>query len=227
MKPVLFNTDMVRAILEGRKTVTRRILKPANSFRAREYRQGDGLWIDGYNKDDAPNGHIKDYSVSDCWLPKEHYIKLYAPYKVDDTLYVRETWGKYGDGTQILYKADYPDRATKYTHDDGIHKCDLPKWKPSIHMPKDFSRIFLKVTSVKIERLQDMKLQDFLKEGIIIREESFNDPDNAYFQAQNIFQTLWNSTMKKDQHSIYGWDANPYVWEVEFERLSKKKGEDV
>ena len=107
--PILFNTEMVRAILAGKKTETRRVMKPANPFRNREgYFQGSGLWIDGYNKEDTPNGHVKDYSISSCWMPKKHYIDTYAPYKPEDILYVRETW-------QYLYELDGNEEIIKGT----------------------------------------------------------------------------------------------------------------
>lgn len=111
MKPILFNTEMVRAILEDRKTVTRRIVKPP------------------------------------------------ALYSIDDILYVRETWGDYSECTPggvgyYLYRADYPDGAKHYDFDG--YKCDLPRWRPSVHMPKEAARLFLRVTDVRVERLQDI-----------------------------------------------------------------------
>lgn len=220
MKPILFNTEMVRAILEGRKTVTRRVVNPANPFRNHGYYQGNGLWIDGYGKGDEPNGHIKDYSVSSCWLSKKHYIENHAPYKVNDILYVRETWipkeseenGKLVKG--FAYKADFTGYESMFA------------WRPSIHMPKEAARIFLKVTDVRVERLQDMTRDDMLKEGIVDHCGNCKAPFGCDLcmnesAVEDEFFHLWNDTIKKDQLNNYGWYANPYVWVIEFERVEK------
>lgn len=207
--PILFNTEMVRAILARKKTETRRVMKPANPFRNREgYFQGSGLWIDGYNKEDVPNGCVKDYSISSCWMSKKFYIDTYAPYKPGDILYVRETWCKgsldYGK-EQYYYKADNP-----------TFHC---RWNPSIHMPKAAARIWLRVTDVKAERLQDIDGQEVLKEGV----DSHMHPKADYFNMnqREMFEKIWNSTIKKTDWNLYGWEANPWVWVIKFERCEK------
>lgn len=212
--PILFNTDMVRAILDGRKTATRRVIKPANPFRNKEgYRQGNGLWIDGYSKNDEPNGHIKDYSVSSCWMPKKYYIEKYAPYHPEDTLYVRETWAKstdlFGEFSEYIYRADH-------TADDVVIK-----WHPSIHMPKEATRIWLRVTDVRVERLQDISAYEVLKEGV---DNAKSNPamGKRWENMQLIaFSELWDSTIKKSDQNMYGWAANPWVYVIEFERCEK------
>lgn len=214
--PILFNTDMVRAILDGKKTVTRRVAKPANPFRDRgEFSQGNGFWIDGYCKSDKPNGRVKDYRISSCWMDKKHYIDRYAPYRVGDILYVRETW-------QCLYELDgneeiientgkYYYAATDilpaggYVDSRGATHETIP-WRPSIHMPKEAARIWLKVTDVRIERLQDIDDNGILAEGLEI---------GCYFED------IWDSTVKKQDWEKYGWEANPWVWVIEFERCEK------
>lgn len=197
MKPILFNTEMVQAILENRKTVTRRIIKglPQDAKRI------------GWDMD---TGNIKSYGEamfqSDCIM-----ITKKCKYLIGDILYVRETWQKSLAGT-YLYKTD---------NNGNLSNGHVYKWKPSIHMPKEAARLFLHVTNVRVERLQDMCLRDFINEGIVIREESFNDPENAYYQAKEFFRELWNSTIKEAELGEYGWDANPYVFAYEFEVISK------
>ena len=94
-------------------------------------------------------------------------------------------------------------------------------------MPKEASRIFLKVTDVKVERLQDMNLDDFISEGISLLPEAFNDPENAYLQAKNIFSNdIWNATVEKKLIDTYGWNANPWVWAIEFEQCRRPEGWD-
>lgn len=199
MKPILFNTEMVRAILEDRKTVTRRVVKLPSYVK----NQGDGrytLFADGTCYE---NQHLEDI---------QEYLK--KPCNPGDVLYVRETWGCYedfwGDAVGFMYRADFPDGATKYIS-AGV-ECDFPKWRPSIHMPKDVARIFLKVKSVRLEQLQDIIPVQALCEGT---KEQFPP------LAIDKFRDIWNSTIKKAEIDTYGWDANPYVWAIEFERCDE------
>ena len=138
------------------------------------------------------------------------------PARVGDILWVRETWEEWTGG--YVYKA-----WTSPFLQPGYYRGCM-RWRPSIHMPKEAARIFLRVTDVRVERLQDMTLDDFLNEGISIRDEAFNDPENAYMQSKEIFIHIWNSTINKKQHNLYGWDANPWVWVIEFERCEKPEG---
>lgn len=232
VKPVLFNTEMVRAILCGEKTVTRRVIKFPDGQTGR-----------------LPKCGAKDY----IFYPSG--IK-YAPYNSGQNLYVRETWrvgawdiknqkiafdykdGICGDLVHIndreLFerlvnqsREDARKAKREYNGDDFVwEKGKSPcRWRPSIHMPKEVARIWLKVTDVRVERLQDMKINDFLSEGVEVRPEAFNDPGNAYGQAREIFKDIWNSTIKESELGSYGWDANPWVWVIEFERCEKLEKE--
>ena len=145
------------------------------------------------------------------FLGEKNYIQI------GDILWVRETWSEWTDG--YVYKAwasPFPQPAR--------YLDKMMKWHPSIHMPKEAARIFLRVTDVRVERLQDMKLDDFLAEGVVLRPEAFNDPENAYMQAKRLFANLWDSTIKKEQYDLFGWDANPWVWVIEFERCEMPEG---
>lgn len=195
-KPILFDIDMVRAILDGRKTVTRRLVKPQQ--------------VIGLGCDKCPNNMPQEYIKQKEMLFKpwcdmsdnELISAIYKPpYEPGDILYVRETWTvkEFYDGEGDTYN-----KLVKYAHD---------KWVPSLFMPKEAARIFLKVTDVRVERLQDMDKMDALKEGI----------DNRLCinlsHALTKFKKLWNSTIKKSDIDLYGWDANPWVWVIEFERI--------
>lgn len=198
IKPILFNTEMVRAILDGRKTCTRRICKDAN-----EYTVPD---MDFYNAD------RRTYAVHN-FADKEQMEQLSTaertcPICPGDLLYVRETWCK---GYLMNAKERY-----YYKADDNDFLCT---WHPSIHMPKEAARIWLKVTDVRVERLQDMWASDVSKEGI-----RFNKP-TAADEMLKAFAKLWDSTIKKSDLYRYGWDANPYVWVIEFERCEKPESE--
>lgn len=137
------------------------------------------------------------------------------PYVPGDIWYVRETW-------QDLC---LPVKSGKQTHDYAYKASDNDKnirWRPSIHMPKAAARIWLKVTDVRPERLQDIDGQGVLKEGL----DSRVHPDTVFpgyfdMNQREMFEKLWNSTIKKADWNLYGWDANPWVWVIEFERCKK------
>lgn len=150
IKPILFNTEMVRAILASRKTVTRRVIKPR--YRGNEI----GFRIDR----NMSTGQITGVEIIDdeeCGT--DRYVN--PPYQIGDILYVRETWCRGTDiwncertSPEYFYKAEFRDASAK----------DI-KWRPSIHMPKEAARIWLKVTGVHVERLQDITEDDVCKEG--------------------------------------------------------------
>jgi hypothetical protein len=227
IKPILFNTEMVRAILNGRKTVTRRIIKPHNVAVAKRnnYQQRDGLWIDFTTDNPDNKGHIKDYSVSPCWSSIDYYINHYAPYQIDDILYVRETWMNPCeectciDCNGCIYGAGY-----RYKVDYRI-KDDIEKWRPSIHMPKEAARIWLKVTNVRVERLQDITDDQAKAEGANCKDgKNIGIEEKMSRTAIDRFKEIWDSTIKKSDIDRYGWDANPWVWVIEFERCEKPEG---
>lgn len=217
MKPILFNTSMVQAILEGRKTTTRRIVKTDLS--------------------------LLDYDVNDkdyLYLPDEygefHHLLEYSPYKIGDILYVRETWlahtYRYGK-LNVMYKADREVREVNFSNDrfKKVEKlADSEHFQPSLFMPKEAARIFLRVKDVRVERLQDITDEGALDEGITKHlrcklgyasknsEEEFN-----FTQARDTFKLLWNTTVNKKDLPTKGWYANPYVWVIEFIRISKEE----
>lgn len=207
-KPILFNTEMVRAIQGGTKTVTRRIAFPnkdLHEFRSSSY--PEGWWYRG--------------NVAKSWSSILHHIKLANPckYEVGDILYVRETWckGKFrGEEEQYYYRAD-----------NKIPHCE---WHPSIHMPKEAARIFLRITDVRVERLQDITEEQAIHEGIephmllsnragTITEYRIPGTCDECPTARGAFFHLWNSTVKKSDLDKYGWAANPWVFVIEFERV--------
>jgi hypothetical protein len=195
IKPILFNTKMVRAILDGRKDATRRIVKG--------FIPDDAVW--GYTAF-TPKGYISCRGTfADGY--GEKFFKL--PCESGDILYVRETWKKAPNG--YYYYEDWQRNDI----------ADVTKWKPSIHMPKEAARIWLKVTNVRVERLQKIAPQGAWKEGA--RCSCLHPvPDCA--GNKTAFVNIWNSTIKKSDIDRYGWDANPWVWVIEFERCEKPEG---
>lgn len=211
--PILFNTEMVRAILEDRKTVTRRICKDANEFT-----------VPDMNFYDADKRTYAVHNYADA----EHTEKLSiaerkCPICPDDILYVRETWFK--DIERYMYRANYSENEKFFKNGEEI----VLKWKPSIHMPKEAARIFLKVKNVRVERLQDITEEQAKAEGICEEwamawwKPTYYDPDSGgYPKYRDTFAfDLWNSTIKKSELDKYGWKANPWVWVIEFERCEK------
>lgn len=206
IKPILFNAEMVRVILDGRKTCTRRICKDANERTVPD--------MEFYNAD------RRTYAVHN-FADKEHMEQLSTaertcPICPGDILYVRETWKKAPNG--YYYYEDWQRNDI----------ADITKWKPSIHMPKEAARIWLKVTNVRVERLQDIDEDGAVKEGIPWSEcRNCKAPfgcdacaDEGYDEI-DAFAELWDSTIKKIDLDFYGWNANPWVWVIEFERCEK------
>lgn len=215
IKPILFNAEMVRAILDGRKTCTRRICKDAN-----EYTVPD---MDFYNAD------RRTYAVHN-FADKEQMEQLSTvertcPICPGDILYVRETvWQKIGYYLDI----DGETKPSWYNEFKYVASDEKPEtgwnysWakRPSIHMPKEAARIWLKVTDVRVERLQDITADSIRNEGLSSLAVHCGDMEIALKEWEN----LWNSTIKKSDLDRYGWDANPWVWVIEFERCEKPKG---
>jgi hypothetical protein len=237
IKPILFNTEMVRAILDGRKTCNRSVIKPQPQSGlcytyGGSHKSCIGKWTypnkgahEFFGEEYKLPENIKDEELSKRWNP---------PYHTDDILYVRETWSEgYEEGTYIYRASD--------------KLADLPTFKesskliyhPSIHIPKEAARIWLKVTNVRVERLQEMKPVDVIKEGAYSdcwdclntygesgsqccygTEEQCSQCDEVMME----WEKLWNSTIKKSDLDRYGWDANPWVWVIEFERCEKPGG---
>ncbi len=211
MKPILFNTEMVKAILEGRKTTTRRIAK----WQRREE------FINNNLSQCVADKYVNDVyclyqKIGNYWNEMTHPLK--QPYKCGDVLYVRETWSIL-DGSYI-YKADDPSPAGWYQ----------TSWNPSIHMPKDAARLFLRVTNVRVARLQDISNEDIINEGVrtgVVKhyenQMPYEESENVRYAHEIAFADLWNSTIKTGDYDLYSWEANPWVWVIEFERISKEE----
>lgn len=190
IKPILFNTEMVRAILDGRKSCTRRIVK----------HDVEAILNSPYHKE---NPDVEDKQIiSKLCMP---------PYQPGDILYVRETWHKYtkrvGKGEACYLKEFYGYKASIANSEDANEP-----WKPSIYMPKEAARIWLKITDVRVERLQDITEVQAQAEGCN------SGLLTGACTARGQFEDLWNSTIKKSDLDRYGWNANPWVWVIEFER---------
>ena len=212
--PVLFNTDMVRAILDGRKGATRRVVKYKYSnteMKVRTDKYGTHLIeiqkdIEGETYGKNPDGRP--------WRKLLPYIEKTPPCRKGDILYVREAWCSEHGGEAYFYRADKnTERESKLIDYDGR------KWRPSIHMPKKAARLWLKVTGVRVERLQEITPEQIIKEGVTgFGAEQLTLLGKHY---DILFAALWDSTVKKQELSRYGWRANPWVWVIEFERCGK------
>lgn len=208
VKPILFNTEMVRAILDGRKTCTRRVLKwPYEVYEV--------------------NGMVVKH--------KGKNTVLEYPYLPGDILYVRETFAwcpcwdcgmdtEQGACTDHIYHSEKKEYGC-YMYRASCEDNEYPSadtWHPSMHMPKEAARIWLKITDVHVERLQDITSEQIRKEGAEVEEPYIlNGEEKRY-----AFANLWNSTIKKSDINLYGWDANPFVWVIEFERCEELEGEE-
>ena len=223
IKPILFNTEMVRAILDGRKICTRRLVK----------------FLPGENP--QWTGYIKDGLM--LYNGKNEPCIRKAPYQPGDILYVRETWQCWrahryeatadirfragGDDVRLQFANGNTDSINRLDYDTFVHKwfSHNGEWKPSLFMPKEAARIWLKVTDVRVERLQEISEDGAKAEGA-----NFKNGKNVGFEekmnrtAIERFTEIWNGTIKKSDLDRYGWNANPYVWVISFERCEKPEG---
>lgn len=226
--PILFNTEMVRAILDGRKDATRRIVKG--------FIPDDAVW--GYTAF-TPKGYISCRGTfADGY--GEKFFKL--PCEPGDTLYVRETWERFecwnceGDERGICPKEPQKNVLDKHSFGCYMYRATDEisgdaKWHPSIHMPKEAARIWLRVTDVRVEQLKEITEDGALREGaqgvicdhVALGEHGCTDCMNTGWlePPQVEFMQIWNSTIKKSDIDRYGWDANPYVFVIEFIRIDK------
>jgi len=178
MKPILFSTPMVQAILDGRKTMRRRVIRPQPQHAYDDYMGG---W------DCLTEGHC-------------HLCEPKPPYKPGDILWVRETWYQHYDGS-YAYRASAPENTG---------------WKPSIHMPREAARIFLRVKTVRVERLQDITEEDAKAEGVICGQ------GQKRWTARSAFMDLWDRINGKKNP----WESNPWVWVISFERISEQEAKE-
>lgn len=237
IKPILFNTEMVRAILDGRKSCTRRLVKP------------------------EPQGY---FEVSEeplyVYDTDGNQGRITPPYQPGDILYVRETfaWQPCWDCGMDAEQGGCENEAERRLHDKKKeHGCYMYRascedneypsadtWHPSIHMPKEAARIWLKVTDVRVERLQEIDEDGAWNEGFrfttpcltrISADGHTCDLDGPctspikycdMTMGELFGRELWNSTIKKSDLDRYGWNANPWVWVIKFERCEKPEGEN-
>jgi len=209
-KPIIFNADMVRALLDGRKTVTRRPLKPQPDLYA-----------------EFPK-HIKDKQ----WCFHDDTVDYrQCPYQIGDTLWVKETWNdNNGELPYIEYRADFPLKwnAEETCHDEPVEiLASERKWTPSIHMPKWASRITLKITDIRIEKIQDITEEGAKAEGA---KPSFIDEfDIVHTQPSyrdGFILNIWNSIYNTKNKPEFAWDKNPWVWVISFEVIIKSAKND-
>ena len=214
-KPILFNTEMVKAILDGRKTTTRRIIRVGDGWEI----TGIPPWYGGHPMISEPvNGYPFTISRETISYDDQEYTHklevtsmcIVPPYKAGDVLYVRETWcklpvspgGHVRIGGVYYYKADGDIRPESWRGN----------WRPSIHMPREAARIYLKVKRVYPAPLNDMTEEDAMSEG-------FPDTPAGEPSPLESFIDLWAKTLKHEELNVFGWDENPWVWVIEFERI--------
>lgn len=185
---MLFTSPMVRAILEGRKTQTRRVAKPV------KHPDLGNLY--------TPGALLREHEP-------QHVINRACPYgQPGDRIYVRETFSQHPEWGQLAFRAD----GEEFEDADGW--LWEPKWIPSIHMPKYLARIWLEITGVRLERIQDISEADALAEGARFELASIDSVRiGATASFLSGFRNIWESTGGD-------WDANPWVWVVNFKVLS-------
>lgn len=195
-KPILFSTEMVKAIMDNRKTQTRRVVKP----------QPELFYTIGKQRDIVNSDQI----VFKAMVKGGSDKLIIPPCQPGDILWVRETWyyesHMYDESEgDALYRYVYKANQHNYPVNVGVGEHG---WKPSIHMPREAARLFLQVKNVRVERLQDITEEDAIAEGIV--------PYDTY-TAKRLFMNLWNALNSK--RGLI-WASSPWVWVIEFERVT-------
>lgn len=218
IKPILFSTPMVQSIKRGEKGATRRAIKQLCDAAPE---RSDGLPQASFKFFVSPITGVVYWGDCDRQVTIDGKI-LRADYKRDDVLWVRETWcelpvlpdgSSSGGRTHIYYKADGDLRPEGWRE----------KWRPSIFMPKEAARIFLRVTDVRVERLQDIGEEDAAKEGFY-KGWRLTEKSTPALSAKQGFMWIWNMLRKKADLPTCGWAANPWVLVIEFEPCEKPCG---
>jgi len=236
MKPILFNSEMVRAVLDGRKTQTRRVIRlnkflkllkrplERNDFHAGPKcpygKVGDKLWVRETWRIGAWNENAEfaiDYKADN--YARREWLRLF-PDAIDECEKNEKMW---------IQCSDDCEKAGLMTNDEGNYKFPVGespcRWRPNIFMPKTVTRIFLEITDIKIERVQGIGYLDILAEGITEEQiEAYRPVDEAGIPfgcglvdlAKYPWIKLWDSINKKRG---YGWDVNPWVWVVKFKKV--------
>jgi len=209
--PILFSGPMIRAILAGQKTQTRRVIVPPRPCRLGGHHMfypGERWWVgecptSGWWAVDDPSG------PPPRWTPSGP--GFVCPYGVPgDLLWVRETHF-ITVCNEAVYRADYPNNAKERGMENIPHESDV-RWRPSIHMPRWASRLTLCVTDVWVERLQEITIEDVIAEGLSTKLREHD----AECDLRDAFRRLWDSNNAKRG---YGWDVNPWVWVISFEKV--------
>jgi len=203
-RPILFSSSMVRALLDGRKTQTRRIVKKQIS----DIHKFQG-WI--IESTDKKRDGCASWGIGDGALVYD-LIVAKCPYgKQGDRLWVRETFKQYN--WIISYKAD-GNWISDFNDIDNFNPHENIKWKPSIHMPRSASRILLEITGVRVERLKDISEEDAMAEGVDGENEAAKIGAEWYEKPKRAYRRLWEQI-----NGPGSWDLNPWVWVVEFRTL--------
>lgn len=210
MKPILFSTEMIQAILEGRKTMTRRVIKPQPPVEA----------VYSYISEELISEKLTERFVTFAdGAGKTLSPQVMIPYQPGDILWVRETW----QDMWILLGESYAARMGRYAYKaDYLKEKAWWEWRPSVHMPKEAARIFLRITDVRVERLQEITWKDAKREGMF---EPYVASETGYeTEMRGQFRDYWDYLNAKRG---YGWDNNPWVWVIEFERTEVESWKPV
>jgi len=207
MKPIIFSTPMVRAILDNRKKQTRRVMKPQPIWDNGFWKWAGAAWSDNIKR-----------------VTPVPYHSMYnnAPYRPGDIIWVRETWCEYGNIHNPHMGYWYKASGIEQPYMDSV-KFKMCKWRPSIYMPREAARIFLRVTNVRVERLQDITEEDARAEGFEKICFGLATPGAIQATSKELFTEHWDALNAKRG---YSWHTNPWVWVIEFERIKESEGEE-
>lgn len=215
MKPILFNTEMVRGVDAGIKTATRRVVKP------------------------QPKGRLVQELPCSCWpgyFGEENTPRVVRPpYLVGGILYVRETWAT-PYGGEYRYRADYKDHDIVAADRGNVSiSANMVRWRPSIHMPKEAARMFGRVTGLRVQRVQDITDEEARREGCADRADFHRVWNGCYAKPRPVkgedgeidhYESWpWEDIRETRTHKGKPWHVigNPWVWVIEFQRITREE----
>jgi len=224
-RPIIFSGPMVRAIPEGRKTQTRRVIAWSNSYVDGQITK---FWREHWHEldfsqawsDDGPSPAGNQGPYLHVPFPSEGTVhRVYPRYQVGDLLWVRETWSPWADkSTEVLFALGKEKAIYRADFIDGVSSLEVggdEHWHSSIHMPKKYARLWIPITNVRVERVQEISIEDCKAEGVLC-DCLENEDNRCLLGNKGHFKILWDSLNAKRG---YPWESNPWVWIVEFERV--------
>lgn len=227
-KSIIFDSNEVKAVLEGRKIQTRKLVEVDDLKRdlGWDNRHQFKMRDSSVEFTRTLRSDITPHVVQSSKMLEKDFIDTYAPYRVGDIIFVKETWGRLRwqeDPESDIYKYKLVYRATD-EYPFGVEGYQMPVyWNQSTYMKKDEARIWLKILDITLEGIQAATQSDIREEGFNLDYHDFPSYYDYCIALEDAFKSMWHTRTRRKDQSKYGWDANPWVWRIVFERIDGDK----